>query len=333
MITVYAVRIRPNIHSTAEQNELPFLGLVKALRERQASVAHDKAFSLNGVFRGLGITTLDPNYTQTAGETYHRLFLDLLRRKPSLINLLIDVGPNLSGVPSWVPDWSSFRERCWLPDDYVYNMVELYGHSFPEPQMKISDRELGLWSLLKGHVVFHTNGSAIHSLANWMQEARNAAPASKHISLDSLRISIYEALLGRSSGPADRIDYESFSLFYEKLERIPVGEFHDERLLLTHLTGTPAYTDFINRCLSTIGRRRAFFVTNDGHIGSGPINMEENDRLGLLRGVAVPMVLRPSVRGPDIFSVVGAAYVHGLMDLSDFNGTNHGRNWQAVYLI
>ncbi|KAF2253886.1 hypothetical protein BU26DRAFT_231225 [Trematosphaeria pertusa] len=63
-----------------------------------------------------------------------------------------------------------------------------------------------------------------------------------------------------------------------------------------------------------VGRR--CFITRDGYLGLGPEEMQAGDVVGVLKGVSVPVVLRPSVRSSEEghFTYVGEAYCHGIMD-------------------
>ncbi|KAK4460580.1 heterokaryon incompatibility protein-domain-containing protein [Cladorrhinum samala] len=62
---------------------------------------------------------------------------------------------------------------------------------------------------------------------------------------------------------------------------------------------------------SMVGRR--FFITEDNLFGIGPGRLEKDDRIILIKGVSVPMVVRPtpgSSAGSVDWSVVGDCYVH-----------------------
>jgi hypothetical protein len=57
---------------------------------------------------------------------------------------------------------------------------------------------------------------------------------------------------------------------------------------------------------------RAFFCTEQGHIGLGPWIMENGDECWLPLGSTVPFVLRPIDEGR--YKVLGQAYVNGMME-------------------
>lgn len=341
LITVYAVRVTPYAWGNSDYNDSHlFTGLIQALRERRATEAADKAFALHGVLGSMNISSTRPEFRRPVGKVYHRLFLDLLRRKTSLINLLIDVGPEpLPGVPSWVPDWSAIHEKSWIGSEYIYNHTDLYGADFPEPHMKISEDRLGLWAVQKGTICHSFRGLAIGttspqssglgeglegvigSFAQWISCAGPAAPTQ----IDT----IYKALMGNNFTTPTPKDREILKRWIYLSKALPATSTsftaalgNDKKLL-----------DFMMNCSYRLAGQRVLFATTQGHIGSGPASMAVGDRLMLLKGVAVPMVLRPVKEGYNEFRVVGPAFVPGLMDLSVFNGACFGDDWEAVYLV
>ena len=67
------------------------------------------------------------------------------------------------------------------------------------------------------------------------------------------------------------------------------------------------YDDFrVDYCLD-----RRFLVTSAGHVGIGPRCMQHEDVVVVLRGGKLPLILRKKGDG---YWVIGAAYVHGIMD-------------------
>jgi len=62
--------------------------------------------------------------------------------------------------------------------------------------------------------------------------------------------------------------------------------------------------------------QRKFYTTEDGYIGLGPVTTRAKDLIYLLLGGDVPFILRPATA--DIMTLVGPAYVHGLMQGEGF---------------
>ncbi|KAF6842511.1 heterokaryon incompatibility protein [Colletotrichum musicola] len=339
---LYATRTEPHFYSDEYASGMPLAGLVRALRERRATVAKDKAFALHGVLHGLNISHSKADYDMSLGEVYRRLFLDLLRFKPATINLLVDVGPaSLPGVPSWVPDWSAAQDRPWLKAESVYGHLDLYYRNLPEPQMKIEDAMLGLWTVLKCTVKFcapsppaiDEDASLQETLQTvWRWVSVMTGSASRNLAIrDVISACVPDAqqahisALCRCPEVASRETdgrQRSGGISRGALERL---KREDPEIL-----GLAA--ECHRRIVDSNGR---LFVSRSGLVGFDPPRTAEGDTIALLRGVAVPMVLRRAEGAGegDRYTVVGPAYVSGLMDLTEFNTSVHGADWTAVYLV
>lgn len=57
---------------------------------------------------------------------------------------------------------------------------------------------------------------------------------------------------------------------------------------------------------------RRFFRSNQGRFGWAPDQARPGDKLCILNGLAVPLILRAKDSGR--FEIIGDAYVHGIMD-------------------
>ncbi|PMD28506.1 hypothetical protein NA56DRAFT_542336, partial [Hyaloscypha hepaticicola] len=56
---------------------------------------------------------------------------------------------------------------------------------------------------------------------------------------------------------------------------------------------------------------RRLFLTEKGHIGLGPKDMQEGDVVAVLLGGSVPFVLHRQVSK---FTLLGESYIHGMMN-------------------
>jgi hypothetical protein len=56
---------------------------------------------------------------------------------------------------------------------------------------------------------------------------------------------------------------------------------------------------------------RCLVITENGYIGLGPRQVKTKDQVCIMYGCSVPLIVRPCDNG---FSMIGEAYVHGLMD-------------------
>lgn len=107
--------------------------------------------------------------------------------------------------------------------------------------------------------------------------------------------------------------------------------FTDEVKQLAVMRGKKDDREFIDR-LQAVTWNRRFMFTYDGRMGIVPGEARRNDRICLLWGCNVPVVLRPLTRtivenfyhrksmgkearnGVDVYKLIGACYVHGIMD-------------------
>lgn len=73
---------------------------------------------------------------------------------------------------------------------------------------------------------------------------------------------------------------------------------------------------------------RNFFVSRYGRIGWVPFRTRVGDRICVFRGVRMPFVLRPQ---RDRWEIIGACYVHGLMDGEVWDLT--GIEWEFMRFV
>lgn len=84
-----------------------------------------------------------------------------------------------------------------------------------------------------------------------------------------------------------------------------------------HTTGQFAEPETaFDSLLGSSMRGRRLFVTRTRLLGLGPVDMEEDDTVVAIPGALVPFVIRKSDNGNQ-WSLVGEAYVHGIMEGED----------------
>ncbi|KAF1998436.1 hypothetical protein P154DRAFT_407830, partial [Amniculicola lignicola CBS 123094] len=59
---------------------------------------------------------------------------------------------------------------------------------------------------------------------------------------------------------------------------------------------------------------RRIFVSEKGYLGTGVEEVKKGDLVYMVAGADVPYILRPVVGKEHTFTLVGEAYVHGIMD-------------------
>jgi len=322
------------------------VSVLQVLRERQAGDPKDRAYALYGVLANMGVEKLtQPDYAKLLGEVYHGFFLDLIEWKPSLIALLVDAGPALPGAPSWVPDWSTIRDRGWVSSEIVYMEASPRKTYSSEIQYALSEdrRAISLRGAIVGRVTvgfgpFQPTGcslsgdrdlqemdletfpnlwAGLDEISCWITEVRKGAPVSS--AYDSVPLAILCVL---DSDVFDKPDEEAavFNQLYRLMVECEDGprESFTQRLLVALLGNQDALTAAISFVDRLAGKRNLFY-SRDGHIGTGPPGMMEGDHIVVLEGVPYPMMLRTSQSedGVDWYTVVGPAFVPGYFHASE----------------
>ena len=90
---------------------------------------------------------------------------------------------------------------------------------------------------------------------------------------------------------------------------------------------------FVERCKGLARAKRNLFVSSEGYLGSGPENMTSEDQIVLIASVPVPMVLRKASDGSGRYMVLGAAFVHGLMEAKGWKKGWKEEEIQKIILI
>ncbi|KAH8743074.1 hypothetical protein F5882DRAFT_500669 [Hyaloscypha sp. PMI_1271] len=141
-------------------------GLIHAIRQRQATNPKEKSYAFYGVLQTLGLQLSKPNYRKSRGQVYHALFSDLLYWRSSAIVLLLDAGnaldypSDMSGAPSWVPDWSGLPPKPVISTSYFLSYDRRVQDAAPgvKPHTRLghNPKELFVLGHWKGHVQFCT---------------------------------------------------------------------------------------------------------------------------------------------------------------------------------
>ncbi|KAK4446295.1 heterokaryon incompatibility protein-domain-containing protein [Podospora aff. communis PSN243] len=335
----------------------PRVGIVEALRERNATNPLDKAFALHGVLRLLNdddaVSGLEADYAKNTREAYRELFTALVRQRPSFVNLLVDA-PMGSGrqpeKPTWVPDWEALPTKGWLPPEYVYDPID--GDRAPKPP-RLTSRELTLQGVVLDTAALcfdcqpkrpssDQDAGAEHGpsppsapgqdtevdkllqkllpilgmLHQWLQHSRTFTRAVDK-AYDSFPKAVLYTLLGRVPADDDE-DAKGFDAWYAVMlgVRRPYSDTMDKKAVEEGLRENQEALNFAARCVGRLEGKRGVFFSKEGRIGSGPPTVAGGDKIVVLDGVAVPMVVcaaSATGSGPARYTVVGPAFIPGLM--------------------
>jgi hypothetical protein len=95
--------------------------VIENLSYRQAKEPKDMSYALYGILRGFGVDLSGLDYSKPQGCIFHELCLDMLKFRPSALNLLmyankvqhekVSSDTQTEMPPTWVPDWSRLRAK------------------------------------------------------------------------------------------------------------------------------------------------------------------------------------------------------------------------------
>ncbi|KAF5008799.1 hypothetical protein FDECE_4939 [Fusarium decemcellulare] len=334
-------------------------GLVRSIRERQASMPKDRAFSVDGVLRQLGCVPPDPDHSKSVGRVYHEFTTTLISWEPSFINFLIDTGgAPLADAPSWVPNFHTIRERSWLSSWYTHGCLEKKEWSREELQIKIEGNELSLKGAIidvstplvsaLSRIELDKNGSltpeaidpflrVVLFIYHWLAVVRRHIPVPKGYS------SMSEGILDILHGPECNFliqedDRETFSaLLLILINHSTTGDVIDisktPGAAIAEITSDKRIVDYIVRLCNQVSGKRGLFVSQKGYIGSGPEQMANGDIICIFEGVSAPMVLRKQGDSGQAHQVLGPALVGGSSDLRREQLEEMYLSWETIILV
>jgi hypothetical protein len=300
--------------------------ILNGTRTRQATKDVDRVFALYGVFQKLGITLQKPDYEKPVGEVYFEFTRAIINWQKSLDVLTEASTPSLPDTPSWVPDWSTRYHRLFNGDSkaaknsspryffsdcgrrlnisgMVVDTVVYCSKILEEPSSNLFS---GGGDLIDAAILSRTHHN-ITVLTQWISYALQMSNQSHELFLEALFETIHSETKNRSNLR------QTFDKWYPVL----TADYSECRTICSPdiacalaLSMTESVNRYHHERCQAIAGKRIFFVTSNGYIGTGPPSMLVMDKVAVLSGLRIPLILREV--GPH-HKVVGAAYVHGIM--------------------
>jgi hypothetical protein len=328
------------------------LSIFITAREKQSTKPEDRVFSLYSVLKELGVQLPLPDYGKPVPQIFAEAAIACIERDQSLDILLEALSDTRrAGLPSWVPDWSSpgwhatdSRRHClnygfnaagssvstWTFEDTrrlvtkgtVIDIVRNCG-----PPLQFGDRtdrymetqNLPL-SESRNEELSYELSACFEVLKYWMELAmrQDAYPTRRARMEAFLRIVFYD---GADSKDKDgRI--ESFMRWHklimgENIDDFPWSFFPINMAMWSQAMTQGSWLHHLSvlRC----ARNKSFFGTEKGVYGIAVRTVRSGDKVALISGVRVPVVLRKSAG--ETYCYIGFAAVDGYMD---------GRSWKET---
>ena len=303
-------------------------GVIEALRSRQCRDPKDKSYAMYGVLRALNAHLTESDYSKPKLQIYRELFVDLLSWRWSSLAMLLDAGtPDADTAASWVPRWDALDRTSWVPEkiSYVSSSATLLTQfrTCGLPVYQVQCKSLAVFGSPIGPITYcvrfpetyhdGANLECLHAILSWhwnMQfQGTRSATTSKR-----LRSSMSDILRRKDDAGWDMYLDQLLTGQTEEeamvaLREVPKVDPDNAQSVLHALRDSVALS-VLEQFGRSICGNRLLFITEKGHIGTGPVWMQPGDTLYRISGVPLPMVLRKQ-DSEETFRVVGPAMVTG----------------------
>jgi hypothetical protein len=281
-------------------------------RFRQATREVDRVFALCGLFSEIAIPLDKPDYKKPVGKVYLEFTRAVIKWLDSVGILVEASAPWMQDSPSWVPDWSRPQYRIFRR----HSMAT--GNSSSTFSFSTCGLKLSVSSRIADTVVL--NSEPLQELSDGLSSGVGASLPSAQLSPFIHNVKVMMRWMSHSfQHPNRTYDSVSDALFetihsetdFEVMDRDELRRVFDHWVSVLKADysncnslcpGEVACALAISmneslhryhrqRCYAIAGRK-IFFVTSKGYIGAGPPSMSISDRLALVSGVNIPMILR-----------------------------------------
>jgi hypothetical protein len=269
--------------------------------DRACTDPRDKVFAMLALVGETEDVSMAPDYGKSMGQVYREVAHAIMTKEGQMDILLAASGVNGDNdLPSWVPDWrceANAKKPTLLVNRHL--MMKLY---FTGSMSKV---------VLKGHGYRAAGNSEAFALFSADLNVLTVLGKKCDRLAEVCEADITE--LPDTEFTDQAFDFVLRSKFVstttrwrESGEQQRSTDLSDTSILLTTLTGGGNIrNDQRAPTIRNIMRRRRLFVTQDGHLGIGSVDVQPNDEVFIISGCNFPIVLRPT---DNKFAVVGEAY-------------------------
>ncbi|KAI2602746.1 HET-domain-containing protein [Hypoxylon sp. NC1633] len=276
---------------------MPLVRFVHCTQDYQATDSRDKLYALLGMASDLSADEIIPNYSKPVQEVFLGLvrFMAMKHRNLDVISSgRLSISDSIG--PSWMPDWRGLNTLRPL------NSEEVGGHFYrasgnTEAVVDMADFPSALTA--EGWIVDQVNffddtitlnHVSESTIRRWQLIATESVQRTT-MSLFWRTIVMDKDHLGNLATPSFGRAFDNFIHGSDKTRSIFVQQF----------------SDAVTRAV--MGRK--FFITKEGLMGLGPPDLQPNDKVAILKGCHVPLILRDT---ECCMVIIGEAYVSAMMN-------------------
>lgn len=310
---------------------------VQCTKDYEASDMRDKLYALIGVSSDISPEDIVPDYTKSTRDVFLDLvrFLVMRRRNLDIISSgrlfrpasIISTSPQLdpesaAHIPSWMPDWRVSRSlRPLNSEDMDGTSYRAGGVTGAVVRMEGFPAELSVEGVVVDKVDFF--GGAINSpaqdslptLQRWQYIAGQHLSSNSNFGAVTPPDFWTTIVAGRNylaAWGAGETSQQALTALAHG------GEFFSAAKGSKDARVTECFFGAVTRAV--MGRR--FFITRNKRMGLGVPEIQLNDRVVVLKGCSVPLIMRAV---GDHMVIVGESYVSGIMNGEVIQGLAAGK--------
>jgi hypothetical protein len=193
------------------------------------------------------------------------------------------------------------------------------------------------WDVEKG--LLHSSSDKFKYTLRWMSEGLEMARTIHGMSSSTVPEAYLRTLIADnlSDGSTD-YTYEQLKEMWEAAHLLMIRIISNDRTVhLTTQTQNLGYK-FLDSVWNACRFRRLFIVTDqqtrEERLSLGPDQVQEGDRVVVLKSACMPFVLREN-QEKDVYKMLGPAYVRGRMkgQIPELEAVNYNVNWNMVTIL
>lgn len=321
----------------ARRGTMSLTKYLQCTKDYEASDMRDKLYALIGVASDISPEDIVPDYAKSPRVVFLDLVRFLVERRRNLDiissgrlfrpSLTMQHSPqqefeSAGNIPSWMPDWRVSRSlRPLNGEDMDGSSYRAGGDTGAVVRMEAFPAELSVEGIVVDRVDFF--GGSINSpaqdslptLQRWQYIAGQHLASNSNFGAVTPSDFWTTIVAGRNYLATWGVG-KSSQQAVAALEH--GGGFFSAAKDSKQVRVTECFFDAVTRAV--MGRR--FFITKNKRMGLGVPEIQLNDRVVVLKGCSVPLIMRAV---GDHMVVVGEAYVSGIMDGEVIKGLGEGR--------
>jgi hypothetical protein len=274
-----------------------------------SSDPRDRVFALLNLAADKDHFDTFPDYSMSVEEVYKEAARKMLLQGDIDVLLYCQTPRKIKSLPSWVPDWAmEVRHPCAQPPwstSFEASGGQVSTPTFPSEELVT----------LEGIFLDTIKETGAPWDPNWLEKVDKAAVASYVESIRGFCDRSPRIHVGREGAETSRIAILDGTLWFTS---VPYPEWGTEcAAAVDELLQSPANGDesktidtWYARTLLRLHTRRAF-LTSTGYVGVGPLDTRVGDEVCVFIGGNAMYLVRAEEN--DLHSLVGEAYVHGVM--------------------